>query len=178
MIWSGIADIWLENEADQLASLQSRAVLKGARARRAELGRLLALRRAGHRRPRPLRTAAALDGVRACQAGGAGQAQVGHAAGRVPAARLERRRTRPEAAGPAPPRPVPRPRRPVRHRRAAASTRSPASGSTAPRRSARRSLRRRDEAGVGDLPDFLEMKYAHVLLMTGALGHRTDRLRL
>jgi uncharacterized protein (TIGR02118 family) len=30
-IWSGIADIWLENEAEQLASLQSRELLEGAR---------------------------------------------------------------------------------------------------------------------------------------------------
>jgi uncharacterized protein (TIGR02118 family) len=32
VIWSGIADIWLENEKDQLESLQSEPFLKGARA--------------------------------------------------------------------------------------------------------------------------------------------------
>lgn len=30
-VWNGIAEIWLENEAEQLASLQSDAFLKGAR---------------------------------------------------------------------------------------------------------------------------------------------------
>lgn len=30
-LWSGVAEIWLENEADQLASLQSKEFLEGAR---------------------------------------------------------------------------------------------------------------------------------------------------
>jgi uncharacterized protein (TIGR02118 family) len=30
-LWSGLADIWLENEADQIASLQSKELLEGAR---------------------------------------------------------------------------------------------------------------------------------------------------
>jgi uncharacterized protein (TIGR02118 family) len=30
-LWSGLADIWLENDADQIASLQSKELLEGAR---------------------------------------------------------------------------------------------------------------------------------------------------